>query len=157
MNSIFPLLLGVLVLTLPGLIGTGSSALAADATNKLELIELPDCQPDERLRRFDSAVSKVLAEHGFTPPLFFEKQGSLRVAISARPRLKPLGEASATSACEILQARIETTPDNQVTLELVPYAWVGSGYAILGKLFEDGLPQERAQIASRLQMELRSK
>jgi hypothetical protein len=76
-------------------------------------------------------VSKVLEEHGFTPPLFFEKQGSLRVAISARPRLKPLGEASVTSAYEILQVKVETTPDNRVTLELVPYAWIGSGYAIL--------------------------
>jgi len=157
MNSILPFLVAALVVTFSALVELESSANAADVTNKLEAIELPNVSPAERLRRFDSAVSKVLEEHGFTPPLFFEMQGSLRVAISARPRLKPLGETSTTSAYEILQARIETTPDNHVTLELVQYAWIGSGYAILGKLFEDGIPQERAQIASQLQMELRGK
>jgi hypothetical protein len=126
-------------------------------TNTPEVIDLPNVQPAERLRRFDSAVSKVLEEHGFTPPLFFEMQGSLRVAISARPRLKPLAESSVTSAYEILQARVETTPDNHVTLQLVSYAWVGSAYAILGKLFQEGISQERAQIASQLQTELRKK
>lgn len=157
MNSILPFLVGALVLAFPGLIESGSGANAADVTNKLEVIELPNVSPAERLRRFGSAVSKVLEEHGFTPPLFFEMQGSLRVGISARPRLKPLGEASATSAYEILQARIETTSDNHVTLELVPYTWIGSGYAILGKLFEDGIPRERAEIASQIQAELRKK
>src|SRR5438477_4980573 len=125
MNSILRFLVATLVVTSPALVESESSALAADMTNKPEVIELPNVTPAVRLRRFDFAVSKVLEQHGFTPPIFLEKQGSLRVAISARPRLKPLAESSATSAYEILQARVETRPDNRVTLQLVPYAWVG--------------------------------
>ena len=126
----------------------------ATDTNQLQAIELPKVEATERLRRFQSAVSKVLEEHGFTPPLFLEKPGGLRVAVCARPRLKPFGGASATSAYEVLEARVETTADNRVALELVAYAWVGSGYAILGKLFQDGLHQEQAEIARQLKVEL---
>jgi hypothetical protein len=38
MNSIFPFLVGALVLAFPGLVKSGSTALAADVTNKLEVM-----------------------------------------------------------------------------------------------------------------------
>jgi hypothetical protein len=130
--------------------------LATDETNKFDAIKLPKLEATEGRRRFESAVSQVLEEHGFTTPFFVEKPGALWVAFSARPRLKPLGEAHTTSAYEVLQAQIETTPDGHVTLELVPYAWIGSDYAILGKIFQIpiGITRERAEIAKQIQAEL---
>jgi hypothetical protein len=99
-------------------------------------------------------VSKVLEAHGFTPPLFVQKPHGLCVAVCSRPRLKPLSPSSTTSGYEILQAKVATTSENHVTLELVPYFLVASGYAILGKLFEDGIVRERADIAQQLRAEL---
>ena len=70
-----------------------------------------------------------------------------------RPRLRRLGESGAASTWEVLQAIIETTTDNQVTLDLVPYAWIGSDYAILGKIpqINLGITRERAEIGRQLQ------
>jgi hypothetical protein len=67
-----------------------------------------------------------------------------------------LGESGATSPWEVLQAIIETTPDNQVTLDLVPYAWIGSDYAILGRIpqIKLGITRERAEIGRQLQAAL---
>jgi hypothetical protein len=107
--------------------------LAADQTNRLAAIRLPKLEPAERARIFKSAVSNVLEEHGFTSPQFIERAGSLWTTVGSRPRLKRLGESGAASSWEVLQAIIETTPDNQVTVDLVPYAWIGSDYAILAQ------------------------
>lgn len=127
---------------------------ATSQTNNVERIELPKAQPAEQRRRFETAVSKVLEAHGFTPPLFVQKPEGLCVAVCSRPRLKPLSPSSTTSGYEILQAKIETTSENHVTVELVPYFWVATGYAILGKLFEDGMIREREEIARQLRAEL---
>ena len=130
--------------------------LAADQTNRLAAITLPKLEPAERARIFKSAVSSVLEQHGFTSPQFIEKAGSLWTAVGSRPRLRRLGESGATSPWEVLQAIIETTPDNQVTLDLVPYAWIGSDYAILGRIpqIKLGITRERAEIGRQLQAAL---
>jgi len=130
--------------------------LAADQTNRLAAITLPKLEPTERARMFKSAVSSVLEEHGFTSAQFIERAGSLWTAVGSRPRLKRPGESSAASSWEVLQAIIETTPDNQVTLELVPYAWIGSDYAILGTIpqINLGITRERAEIGRQLQAAL---
>jgi len=130
--------------------------LAADQTNSLAAITLPKLEPAERGRNFKSAVSSVLEEHGFTNPHFIERAGSLWTAVGSRPRLKRLGESGAASTWEILQAIIETTPDNQVTLDLVPYAWIGSDYAILGRIpqINLGITRERTEIGRQLQAAL---
>ena len=127
--------------------------LAADQTNRLAALTLPKLEPAERARIFKSLVSSVLEEHGFTSPQFIERAGSLWTAVGSRPRLKRLGESGAASIWEVLQAIIEMTPDNQVTLDLVPYAWIGSDYAILGRIpqINLGITRERAEIGRQLQ------
>jgi hypothetical protein len=130
--------------------------LAADQTNRLATIRLPKLEPAERARIFKSAVSSVLEKHGFTSPQYIERAGSLWTAVGSRPRLKRLGESGAASSWEVLQAIIEMTPDNQVTLDLVPYAWIGSDYAILGTIpqINLGITRERAEIGRQLQAAL---
>ncbi len=130
--------------------------LDADQTNRLAAITLPKLEPAERARLFKSAVSRVLEEHGFTSPQFIERAGSLWTAVGSRPRLKRLGESDVASSWEVLQAIIETTSDNQVRLDLVPYAWIGSDYAILGRLpqINLGITRERAEIGRQLQAAL---
>ena len=130
--------------------------ISADQTNKLEAITLPDLAPAEQTRIFKSAVGKVLQDHGFTIPVFVERAGSLWTAVSSRPRLKRLGESSAASSFEVLQAIIETTADNQVTLELLAYAWIGSDYAGLGIIpyINLGITRERAEMGRQLQVAL---
>lgn len=130
--------------------------VTADQTNKLAAITLPKLGPAECARIFKSAVSSVLEEHSFTSPQFIERPGSLWTAVCSRPRLKRLGETGAASSWEVLQAIIETTPENQVTLVLVPYAWIGSDYAILGIIpqINLGITRERSEIGRQLQAAL---
>ena len=126
--------------------------------NPMPIIQLPDLPPAELRRRFEGAVRTVADEHGFARPQFFEKAGSLPVAVFARPRLRPLSQEKApTSSWEVLQAVVETAPDHRVTLELIPFSYGPSSWATLGPVFQIplGITRERSEIGKRLQVELR--
>lgn len=131
--------------------------VAADQeTNRFPDIELPDVSEAIKRQKFESAVTKVLEEHGFVRPVFVQRPDDTWLAISARPRLKSLGVPT-KSPYELLQAMVETVPGNRVTIQLVPYCWIVDDWAILGPRFQipAGITFERAQIGRQIQTELR--
>ena len=86
-------------------------------------------------QRLQSVVAEVLVEHHFAPhhSLWHKRYP---VAVAARPHSE--------SAVEVSQ--VEMRPDGRVTVEILSYQYVGSNWAILGRLFTHDHPEQEALV-----------
>ena len=90
--------------------------------------------PSPQRQRLESVVRVVLDAHNFVPPVFIDGPDSIRWAVSTRP----------PTQSEAVLALVEMTSKDEIEIELVPYAHVGSTWALLGREFR-GLTDEEAR------------
>ena len=87
-------------------------------------------------QRLQSVVAEVLVEHHFAPPTIVCGTNGILWAVAARPHSE--------SAVEVSQ--VEMRPDGRVTVEILSYQYVGSNWAILGRLFTHDHPEQEALV-----------
>ena len=87
-------------------------------------------------QRLQSVVAEVLVEHHFAPPTIVCGTNGILWAVAARPHSE--------TAVEVAQA--EMRPDGRVTVEILSYQYVGSNWAILGRLFTHDHPEQEALV-----------
>jgi hypothetical protein len=98
--------------------------------------------PEEQ--KVQSAIGDVLDAHGFVPTVFTPGPDSGNYAISGRPR----------SQAELVLALVKMTADRQVTVELTPYARMGSSWPSLGRLFRGPIDQEARAMEKEIEQKL---
>jgi len=87
-------------------------------------------------QRWQPVVAEVLVEHHFTPPTILRGTNGILWAVAARPHSE--------TAVEVAQA--EMRPDGRVTVEILSYQYIGSDWAILGRLFTHDHPEQEALV-----------
>lgn len=87
-------------------------------------------------QRLRSVVAEVIVEHHFAPPTIVCGTNCILWAVAARPHSE--------SAVEVSQ--VEMRPDGRVTVEILSYQYVGSDWAILGRLFTRDHPEQEALV-----------
>jgi hypothetical protein len=95
-------------------------------------------------QRFKSAVGGVLEEHHFPPPTILEGTGSDTFAISARPK----------ATHEIQMAVVRMGSSGQVSVKILGYAWVGSGWVTLGRMFQESTAKEASAMERKIHQRL---
>ncbi len=94
--------------------------------------------------KVEAVVRLVLDAHGFVPPVFIDGTDSVRWAISTRPG----------SQHELILGLVKMAPENEISVELVLYAHVGTSWAILGREFRGSADQEARQIENQMRERL---
>ena len=92
------------------------------------------CQTPQNSRRVQAATTAVLAAHHFAPPTFVTGDERLFWAVAARPQ----------SGSAVQTACVRLNPDGRASVELTSYQYVGSDWAIVGRLFDQGRSQQEA-------------
>jgi hypothetical protein len=87
-------------------------------------------------QRLQSVVAEVLVEHHFAPPTIICGTNGILWAVAARPHSE--------SAVEVSQ--VEMRRDGRATVEILSYQYVGSDWAILGRLFTHDHPEQEALV-----------
>ena len=100
--------------------------------------------PSQQQQRLESVVRVVLDAHNFVPPVFIEGPESVRWAVSTRP----------PSRSEAVLALVKMASENEITVELVLYAHVGSTWALLGHEFRGQTDQEAREIDKQIRERL---
>ena len=104
------------------------------------------CQTHQSSRRFESATNAALAGHHFAPPRFVRDANQVTWVIASRPR----SETAVQVAC------IRLDPNGRSEVDLTTYQYVGSDWAAVGRLFDEGRSQQEAgKIQSEIDRNLR--
>ncbi len=124
--------------------GTAITGPALPPQAKPQPARPPVAMSPERRNKTESVVRLVLDAHGFVPPLIIEGQDAVRWAVSTR----------AGSARELVLASVKMGPENQVSVELLLYAHIGSTWALLGPELRGVADQEARQMNDQIRERL---
>ncbi len=104
------------------------------------------CQTHQDSQRLESATSTALAAHHFAPPKFVKDANGVTWAVAPRPR--------SGSAVQVGCVRIDRS--GRFEVDLTTYQYLGSDWATVGRLFDEGRSeQEAAKIQSEIVENLR--
>jgi len=92
------------------------------------------CQTHHNAQHLESTTSTVLAAHHFAPARFLNGPDGEIWAVASRPR----SDSAVQTAC------IRLKPDGQVGAEVTSYQYLGSDWATVGPLFDQGRSQQEA-------------
>ena len=95
-------------------------------------------------QKFQSAAERVFEAHHFPPPAVRDGARPAASAMSARPH----------SAQEVEMALAELSQAGEVKLQIRSYAWVGSDWALLGRLFTGPVSKEASEMERAIQEQL---
>jgi hypothetical protein len=106
------------------------------------------CQTHQSSHSFESATSAALAVHHFAPPKFVRDANQVTWAVASRPQ--------SDSAVQVAYVRLK--PDGRSDVELTSYQYVGSDWATVGRLFDEGRSErEAAQMEWEIHNNLRAR
>lgn len=120
--------------------GPGLTAPALPSEAKSQ----PVARSPEQRNKIEAAVRLVLDAHGFVPPVIIEGQDAVSWAFTTR----------AGSERELVMASVKMAAENEVTVELLLYAHVGSTWALLGHEFRGLAEQEARQMNEQIRERL---
>ena len=92
------------------------------------------CQTHHRAQNLESTTNTVLAAHHFAPARFVTGPDGVIWAVASRPR----SDSALQTAC------IRLNPGGQVCAEVTSYQYMGSDWATVGPLFDQGRSQKEA-------------
>ena len=92
------------------------------------------CQIHQSSQNLESITSAVSAAHHFAPARFVTGPDGVIWAVASRPR----SDSAVQTAC------IRLYPDGRVGAEVTSYQYVGSDWAMVGRLFDQGRSQQEA-------------
>lgn len=92
------------------------------------------CPTHHSSRRLESTTSVVLAAHHFAPPRFVTGSDGVIWAVASRPR----SDSAVETAC------IRLDSDGRASAEVTSYQYVGSDWAMVGRLFDQARSQQEA-------------
>jgi hypothetical protein len=106
------------------------------------------CQTHHSSQRLKSAASTVLAAHHFAPARFVTGPDGVIWAVASRPR----SPSAVQTAC------IKLNSDGRASAEVTRYQYVGSDWATVGRLFDQGRSHlEAAEIETSIEQSLKAR
>ena len=117
------------------------------STVLLTAVVCTGCQSRPTSARLQSTANALLSEHHFAPPVFTVSGDATIGAVASRP----LSNSAVQMVCMKFQR------DGRASVEITSYQYVGSDWAIIGRLFDDGrCQQEAAEIAQSVEKRLKA-
>jgi hypothetical protein len=105
------------------------------------------CQKLPNAARVQATVKAVLSEHRFATPVFAISGDAIISAVASRSR----------SDSEVERVSIDVPQDGNASVKITRYQYIGSDWAIVGKLFDHGrCQQEAAEIERHLEKRLKT-